>query len=387
MFAAQAAYMHPANPILRRSFSQLGLSWAGGSYAWSDAHVLAPLIIGVFFTLLFALWQWKGCTEARPPLLPLYIFHNRIVCGAAITQGINGWLLYVQMFFIPQSYQLVFGHSPIVAGALLLPLLCVQSLSSTLSGLVVSKTGRYREVLLSGWALWAIGLGLFSTLTEGSGWGKQIGFACLTGFGVGQTLQVGLVALQGAVPRKEMAVVTAMRNFVRNLGAAIGLAAGSTIVNTLTVDDLKPLGWTSAEVRAALDNPSALSLPEARLSELRSAYSRGFRANFIMLAALAAVAFIATLVLMSHRGIDRDDDAALKAEGKRQVREDRARREAKRRGKVGGKGEDEKEATATGRAGRPERAREESPPGGEIAEEPPRTTEAPTVEGQPTAVR
>ena len=35
----------------------------------------------------------------------------------------------------------------------------------------------------------AIGLGLFSTLDESSGLGKQIGFAILTGFGVGQTLQ------------------------------------------------------------------------------------------------------------------------------------------------------------------------------------------------------
>lgn len=34
----------------------LALDWAGGSYAWSDAHVAAPLGIGLGLLLLFALY-------------------------------------------------------------------------------------------------------------------------------------------------------------------------------------------------------------------------------------------------------------------------------------------------------------------------------------------
>ncbi len=60
---------------------------------------------------------------------------------------------------------------------------------------------------------------------------KQIGFSLLTGVGVGLTLQPSLIAIQGAVPRKTMAVVTATRNFVRNLGGAIGLALCGTVVS------------------------------------------------------------------------------------------------------------------------------------------------------------
>jgi Na+/melibiose symporter-like transporter len=279
------------------------------------------------------------------------MFHNRIVCGAALTQFTNGWLTYVQMFYIPQFYQLAYGYSPIKAGALLLPLLCVQSLSSTLSGLIVSRTGRYREILLSGWILWSVGLGLFSTLTPSSGLGKQIGFSLITGFGVGQTLQVALVALQGAVPRKDMAVVTAMRNFARNLGAALGIAIASTIVNTLTVHELTPQGWSTAQVRSALDNPSALfspssssstssaSLSAEQLNELRQAYSEGFRVVFLVLAGLAAASFFVTVALMRQRTLTREDDAALKEEGKRTVRLDReSKRARKEAAAVGGRG-------------------------------------------------
>lgn len=63
------------------------------------------------------------------------------------------------------------------------------AVSSTGSGLVVHWVGRYRECILFGWIIWAIGLGLFSTLDKHSGLGKQIGYGILTGVGVGNTLQ------------------------------------------------------------------------------------------------------------------------------------------------------------------------------------------------------
>lgn len=106
------------------------------------------------------------------------------------------------------------------------------AVSSTLSGLVVHWVGRYRECILFGWVIWAVGLGLFSTLDENSGVGKQIGYGILTGAGVGNTLQPyvlyptakvcheendlltrtrSLIAVQAGVERKDMAVVTSFR--------------------------------------------------------------------------------------------------------------------------------------------------------------------------------
>lgn len=119
----------------------------------------------------------------------MHIFKSRIVNGAVLTMAINGWNFLVQVFYIPSFYQLAYGYSAVRAGALLLPVTLTQTLSSTLSGLVVHWTGRYRECILFGWMCWAVGLGLLSTLDETSGLGKQIGYAILTGVGVGNTLQ------------------------------------------------------------------------------------------------------------------------------------------------------------------------------------------------------
>ncbi|KAK9644811.1 hypothetical protein HCH54_007226 [Aspergillus fumigatus] len=182
----------------------LGLNWGGGEYAWDSAHVIATLVVGVAVCVAFVLWQWKG---AAFPLVPMHIFRSRIVNGACLTMFINGWNFLVQVYYIPTFYQLVFGYSTVKAGAMLLPITLLQTASSTASGLVVHWIGRYRECILFGWTIWAVGLGLFSTLDQSSGLGKQIGYGILTGVGVGNTLQPALIAIQAGVDRRDMAVL------------------------------------------------------------------------------------------------------------------------------------------------------------------------------------
>lgn len=103
--------------------------------------------------------------------------------------AINGWNFVMQVYYIPLFYQLVYEYSATKAGAMLLPITLVQTASSTLSGLVVHRVGRYRECILFGWVCWAVGLGLMSTLDASTGVGKQIGYSLLIGVGVGNTLQ------------------------------------------------------------------------------------------------------------------------------------------------------------------------------------------------------
>jgi hypothetical protein len=61
--------------------------------------------------------------------------------------------------------------------------------------------------------MWAIGLGLLSTLGPDSTLAQQVGYSVLTGVGVGQTFQPSLVAVQGALERKDMAIVTSLRRY------------------------------------------------------------------------------------------------------------------------------------------------------------------------------
>lgn len=102
----------------------LGLNWGGGEYQWYSAHVIATLVVGFVISIAFIAWQWKG---ARVPLVPMHIFASRIVNGSCLTMFVNGWNFLVQVYYIPTFYQLVFGYSTVVSGAMLLPITLMQS--------------------------------------------------------------------------------------------------------------------------------------------------------------------------------------------------------------------------------------------------------------------
>ncbi|KAK5788552.1 hypothetical protein VI817_009510 [Penicillium citrinum] len=304
----------------------LGLNWGGGEYQWNSAHVIATLVVGFAISVAFVLWQWKG---ARIPLVPMHIFRGRIVNGACLTMFVNGWNFLVQVYYIPTFYQLVFEYSTVKAGAMLLPITLMQTVSSTLSGLVVHWVGRYRECILFGWVIWAVGLGLFSTLDQSSGIGKQIGYGILTGVGVGNTLQPSLIAVQAGVERRDMAVVTSFRNFVRNLGGTLGLAIAGTIINNILGSSISALDLGDSESRSLLSSPQnylSKQTPETA-QHIRSvmipAYQKGFRIIFIIGAGLSALAFCLAWWLMPQVGLKRADDETLKEEAKKRINGER----------------------------------------------------------------
>ncbi|KAI1654007.1 MFS general substrate transporter [Daldinia decipiens] len=299
----------------------LGLTWGGSEYPWGSAAVITTLILGFVLCVAFILWQWRG---PRYPLVPLHIFKSKIVNGACLTMAINGWNFVVQVYYVPTFYQLAYGYSATKAGAMLLPITLIQTLSSTLSGLVVHWVGRYRECILFGWVCWAIGLGLMSTLDENSGLGKQIGYSIIIGVGVGNTLQPALIACQAGVERRDMAVVTSFRNFVRNLGGTLGLAICGTLLNNILASSISSLDIDGADFKDLLNGPQSYlsSLPLDEALRIRSvlipAYRHGFRVIFLVGASLAAFAFVIAWFMMPQVELSRPDDEKLKEEGRRQ---------------------------------------------------------------------
>jgi hypothetical protein len=194
----------------------------------------------------------------------------------------------------------------------------------------VHRTGRYRECILVGWVVWSIGLGLFSTL-DSPHLGQQIGFALLSGFGVGNTLQPSVIAVQAGVDRKHMAIVTSFRNFARNLGGTLGLAVAGTIINNAVRSALIPHGLSKFAVQLLINSPDLFSeaYGEQRTiglrAELASAYRKGFRVIFILGAVLNALAFFAAWFMIEQLDLKRDDDEQLKEEGKKRDVSNRGR--------------------------------------------------------------
>jgi len=59
----------------------VGLQAGGYQYAWSDAKVLGPLIVGLVMILVFPFWEWKG---TKHPMVPWQIFEGQSVVALSL---------------------------------------------------------------------------------------------------------------------------------------------------------------------------------------------------------------------------------------------------------------------------------------------------------------
>jgi hypothetical protein len=73
----------------------LALQWAGSTYVWQSAQVLAPLVIGIAILGFFGLYEWR---LAHLPIIPLRLFGNLSLCACYFITVTNGSIYYVQLF-------------------------------------------------------------------------------------------------------------------------------------------------------------------------------------------------------------------------------------------------------------------------------------------------
>jgi len=255
----------------------------------------------------------------------VYIFKHSTVIGVYITMFVNGFIFFSSLFYLPQFFQVGLGYSPMRSGIFLLPVLVTQTLASFAAGMIVSKTGRYRNIIHSGFAVWAIGCGCISTIRTTSPKAVIVIFMLLAGTGAGQTLQTTTIAVQASVSRRDMSVVTAVRNFIRLLGGTLSLAVGASITNNSMRRVMTSLSLPTSSIDAVIDNPvllgssystgslSSLGITKAAATRILSGYINGFRVVFILNASLSVCATLASVCLIKHKELTRGDEEDLKA--------------------------------------------------------------------------
>src|SRR5207248_8809053 len=116
------------------------------------------------------------------------------------------------------------GATPTQSGLLLVPAMLGITVSTTLSGRSIARTGRYKRFPLAGLALMSAALVLLGAFAgHPSRLATGIGLAVF-GLGFGMVTQILVVAVQNSVERRELGVATAVTGFFRALGGAVGAA-------------------------------------------------------------------------------------------------------------------------------------------------------------------
>ncbi|KAI0757530.1 MFS general substrate transporter [Daedaleopsis nitida] len=299
------------------------VSQGGVTFPWTSPVVLAPLFSGVVVVALFCLWEWKG---ARLPIIPMYIFKQVTVTGVYITMLVNGFVFYSSLFYLPQYFQVALSYSAVRSGVFLLPVLVSQTIASFISGQLITYTGKYRTNIYTGFAIWTVACGCLSTVKPSTPQGLLVFFMLIAGIGAGGTLQTTTIAAQASVSRKDMSVVTAVRNFVRLLGGTFSLAIGATIINNSLRHAMTALSLPPSTISTIVDDPtvlgartsassstlSSLGLSAEVAQQILDAYVKGFRTVFILNTSLNAVATVAAILLIRHTELTRGDEEGLK---------------------------------------------------------------------------
>ena len=113
-----------------------------------------PQILGVLagaLVLLIAfIWRERRAPE---PVLPLRLFKDRVLVVVSAALFITTLSLFAAIVFLPIHLQLVTGASATGAGLLTLPLLGASAISTIVSGLIMTRTGRYKAFPVVGLAL------------------------------------------------------------------------------------------------------------------------------------------------------------------------------------------------------------------------------------------
>ncbi len=275
------------------------VTFAGDKYAWLSWQSYAMVGGAVLLGLLFLLVESK----ASEPIIPLRLFRNRTIALTAAASLFVGIAMFGATVYLSQYFQLARGESPTKAGVMTIPMIVGMFASTTLSGQIISRTGKWKIWLCSGGVLLTAGLGLLGTLRHDTVYWHMAVFMALLGVGVGMMMQNLVLATQNQVAPTDLGAASSTVNFFRSLGGAVGVSVLGAVLSHRISDHvnegLDKLGIKhgGATGGAGSDIPDLSELPPPIRQVIESAYGHGIGDIYLYAAPMALVSLLLVLFI------------------------------------------------------------------------------------------
>ena len=211
-----------------------GVSPSGALNDWTDVTVGGFIMIALVLSAVFLFIE----SRAKEPIVPLDLWRNRTYAASIVSTFLISFGFFGAIVFLPRWFQVVRGESATASGYYLFPLLIGLIGSSIVSGILVSRTGRYKAIILGGIAIMAVGLALMTMLSATTDYPPLFAWMFIAGVGIGPTLSVFTIVVQNAVPFAKLGVATSNLTFFRQIGGTVGLTIAGTIFGTSLQDRL-----------------------------------------------------------------------------------------------------------------------------------------------------
>jgi EmrB/QacA subfamily drug resistance transporter len=211
------------------------------------------LLVAAISLLLLVLIESKAAT----PVLPLALFRLKAVAISLVSVFVSGIGMFGSLLLIPLFMQNVSGMSATSSGVFLTPLMVVVAAFSVISGQLVARYGRYKALILSGWVFMALGCGVLSGMSRQTELSLILAAMLVTGAGLGILLPLYTIVIQAVSPESMLGIATALSQFFRTSGGAVGTAVfGSMMIGCYQLhlqQHLSPALWFKHA--ALLGNP------------------------------------------------------------------------------------------------------------------------------------
>jgi EmrB/QacA subfamily drug resistance transporter len=270
----------------------------GTTYRWGSVPVLLMAVVGVVCVVAFVLVERR----AAEPVLPLRLFANRVFTVCSAVGFVVGFAMFGAITYLPQYMQVVKGASPTGSGLQLLPLMAGLLLTSMISGVLISRWGRYKVFPIVGTALMTVGMYLLSHLGVTTSTLAASAYMFVLGVGIGGVMQVLVIAVQNVVSYADLGVATSGATFFRSIGGSFGTAAfGAIFASQLSGNLTRYLAGTPVPAgfnASAGASPAVLAkLPPAVHAGYVHAFAASLHTVFLIATPIAAVAFALTWLL------------------------------------------------------------------------------------------
>ncbi|MDA8218307.1 MAG: DHA2 family efflux MFS transporter permease subunit [Dehalococcoidales bacterium] len=249
---------------------------AGPEVGWTSFTVLALFVGFLVLMIVFVVVE----ARVEQPMVNLALF-RRADFSAGLVAGLFGFMgIAANAFLMPFYLQLVLGYPAVVAGLLMSPTSFAALVVSPISGWTSDRIG-YRLLTTVGIAIFAVALGLLSTLTVGTHYLYVLYWLLLLGFGWGLFLAPNNSSIMGTVPRDQLGMGSGLLALVRNLGLVVGVAVTNAFL-------LSSIASVSGQASLGALELSKVSGAEDR--DLLLAFDRGLREAYLAAAIFAAIA-------------------------------------------------------------------------------------------------
>ncbi|MEV6679727.1 MFS transporter [Streptomyces erythrochromogenes] len=275
----------------------------GATWGWASARIIGVAVLGVVLLAAFLLVERK----AAEPVLPLNLFRIRTFSLCSAISFVVGFAMFGAMVYLPTFLQIVQGVSPTMSGVHMLPMVIGMLISSTASGQIVSRTGRWKVFPIAGTAVTALGLLLLHQLHRTSSTWEMSVYFFVFGAGLGLVMQVLVLVVQNAVSYADLGVATSGATFFRSIGASFGVAIFGTVFTNQLDDKLtSSLAGVTLPADAGIPqieaDPRAIgALPADLRPRVLDAYATAITDVFLYAVPVVLVAFVLACFLKEDK--------------------------------------------------------------------------------------